>query len=582
MRTWRPVHLDVPRFDREFFDGTERFTRIGDGEVGGKAAGLLFARDVLARRVEAGRFPRCDVHIPILTVITTELFERFVAQNHLAEIAASEEPDGLLAHAFQHGSLPPELVGDLRALIEKVHTPLAVRSSSLLEDDLHEPFAGVYVTKMIPNHQLDVDSRFRRLVEAVKYVWASTYFAGARSYRRSTGHADRDEKMAVIVQEVVGRRHGGRFYPDLSGVARSYSFYRTGQARPEDGVVSLALGLGKTIVDGGIAWTYSPRFPRVAPPTGSVRDLLRQTQVEFWAVNMGKPPAYDPVAETEYLIRAGLPQAEDDGTLQHVASTYDPASDRLSPGIDRAGARVLNFAPLLSLETFPLNDLGRGLLAACQEAVDAPVEIEFAATFDRERMQFGFLQVRPMVTSDEAVDLTYPDLDGSGVVVASDSVMGNGTLDGIQDLVFVKPETFEAGLTPVIASEIAALNRRLVADARPYVLIGFGRWGSSDPWLGIPVVWGQIGGARVIVEVSDSVMNVELSQGSHFFHNVSSFRVPYFSVKRTASNRVDWTWLAGLPIIEDTGHVCHVRAPEPVRVQVDGRQGHGLILQHED
>ena len=359
------------------------------------------------------------------------------------------------------------------------------------------------------------------------------------------------------------------------------SFYRAGQARPEEGVVSLAIGLGKTIVDGGFSWTYSPSFPGVAPPTGSIRDLLRQTQVDFWAVNMGKPPAYDPIAETEYLLRASLAEAEEDGTLRYTASTYDPASDRLWPGVGREGIRLLNFAPLLTLEEFAFNDVVCQLLAMSREALGTAVELEIAATFAGGLARLGFLQVRPMATSDETVDLSSSDLGSSRAVVASTAVMGNGTLLGIMDIVFVKPETFEARLTPVIASELAAVNRRLAAEARPYVLVGFGRWGSSDPWLGIPVVWSQISGARAIVEVSDGPMNVQLSQGAHFFHNLSSFRVYYFSVGRSRDDRVDWAWLAGLPTIEDTGHVRHMRTDAALRIEVDGRRGIGQILRGE-
>lgn len=570
----------VPRFDRRFFDGTERFTRIGDGAVGGKATGLLRIHDVLRKGLDPAEFPGIQVDIPTLTVIATNLFEAFLERNRLGEMALSDEPDERIASAFQRADLPAELAGDLRALVEQTRTPLAVRSSSRLEDALYRPFAGVYGTKMIPNDQPDADSRFRGLVEAVKFVWASTFFAGAKAYVRATDRSIEDERMAVIIQEIVGRRHRDRFYPVVSGVARSYGFYRSGPARPEDGVVSLALGLGKTIVDGGLVWSYSPAHPAVGPPFGSASALLEETQTEFWAVHMGKPPAYDPIRETEYLVRCGLSEAEKDGTLRWVASTYDPDSDRLAPGTGRSGPRAVTFAPLLLLDEFPLNALVKRILAVCEDGIGEKVEIEFALNLDtpsRDPSSLGFLQVRPMVVSDERVDVLADELEGEGLLLSSDNVMGNGVVEGVRDVVYVKPEGFEAGKVRQAAMEIGAINREMLEARRPYVLIGFGRWGSSIPSLGIPVGWGDICGARAVVEATIPVMNVDLSQGSHFFHNISSFGVSYFSVRHDGSHRVDWEWLARQPAIRESDTVRHVRASRPLVVKVDGRTGRGVI-----
>ncbi len=572
----------VPRFDREFFTGKEQFTRIGDGACGGKASGLLFIRGVLDRHVPPGSFPPVTIAIPTLTVITTALFDEFIEQNHLRDVALDDVPDDRIAHAFQRANLPVELLGDLRALIEQVHAPLAVRSSSLLEDALYQPFAGVYATKMIPNNQFDADTRFRRLAEAVKYVYASTFFRTAKDYSRAIGRDIAAEKMAVIIQEVVGRRHGDRFYPDVSGVARSYSFYRSGTARPEDGVVNLALGLGKTIVDGGLAWTYSPAFPHASPPFASARAMLDETQANFWAVNMGKPPAYDPVAETEYLVQAALDAAAADGTLEFVASTYEPQSDRLSIGMRPGGAWAITFAPLLALDDVPFNSLVRALLCACEEGVGAKVEIEFAMTIQQTRegvaARFGFLQVRPMAVSDQVVDVPVDALGSDDALVASEAVMGNGVVADLRDVVYVKPATFETRFTRTIAAELAAFNRTLVDGERPYLLIGFGRWGSSDPWLGIPVEWSDINGAQAIVEATLPNINVDLSQGSHFFHNISSFHVSYFSMPHSGRYAIDFDWLAGQPAVSETDLVRHVRLAQPLVVRVDGRSGRGVIL----
>ena len=357
---------EVPAFDRRFFRSDAVFARIGSGDLGGKAQGLVRIQGALDRELE-GRVDGIDITIPRLVVLPTDGFDAFVARNHLDEVASEEPPDDRLAHAFQQADLPSELLGDLRALAGEARQPLAVRSSSLLEDALAQPFAGVYETKMLSNNQPDPGERFRRLVQAIKLIWASTFFRSARTYRRAAGIAERDEKMAVIIQEVVGSRHGDRFYPELSAVCRSYSYYPIGRSKPEDGVVSLALGLGKTIVDGGLCWSYSPRRPKAPAPFASVQQMLAETQTRFWAVNMAGPRAYDPIAPTEYLVEADLSAAEYDGTLRSLASTYDGASDRLRPGVGMEGPRVLDFAPLLKLREWPVNDLVQALLAVGEE-----------------------------------------------------------------------------------------------------------------------------------------------------------------------------------------------------------------------
>ena len=576
------VRAELPVFDRKFWDGTFRCTQIGTGSLGGKATGLVFIKDLLSGQIDSNDFPDVDVNVPTMAVIATDCFDQFIALNHLGELPVEEMSDDRIGHAFQKGDLPVELLGDLRALIAQVKSPLAIRSSSLLEDAQERPFAGVYATKMIPNNQFDADTRFRRLVEAIKFVYASTYFREARDYIRTTGTKLREEKMAVIIQEVVGQRRGDRFYPDISGVARSYNFYAFEPARPDEGVVTLALGLGKTIVDGGIAWTFSPAFPKKPPPFASVQELLRGTQTDFWAVNMGKPPAYDPVNETEYMVRANLADAEADDALRFLASSYDPERDRIIPGLGAPGPRVLDFSPLLVREEFPLNNLIRDLLGAAENAVKAKVEIEFAVTFherrgERPRARLGFLQVRSMGVSDQQVDITVDDLLDSRAIVASDMVMGNGIAEDIQDVVFVRPDRFSLLHTPAIAQELEGINRELQEQHRPYLLIGFGRWGSSHPSLGIPVDWSQISGARAIVEATLPEMNVELSQGSHFFHNLSSFRASYFMVQH-GRFRINWDWLNRQTVVHETEFIRHVRASERLLVRVDGRSARGVVL----
>jgi hypothetical protein len=574
---------DVPLFDRSFLRSSAPITRIGDGELGGKARGLVMIRDLLASGFSAGNFPGIEVFVPRMVVIATGVFDAFMERNGLLETVLSDLPDSHVAELFQRAELPVEVLGDLRALAEEIRAPLAIRSSSLLEDALFRPFAGVYGTKMLPNNQADVDIRFRKLIEAIKFVYASTYFSNARNYIRATDRTSRDEKMALIIQEVVGRRHGDRFYPDVSGVARSYNFFPASGSAPKDGVVNLALGLGKTIVDGGASWIYTPTRPRAPMPFNSVRDILKLTQLGFWAVNMGRPPAYDPTSETEYLVTADLAAADYDDTLSAVASTFDAERDRFLPGTARAGPSVIDFAPLLGNSNVPFNGAIRELLAISEQALQVAVEIEFAVELsDKTHARLGFLQLRPMLVSESEVEITDGELAAASLLLASDRAIGNGTLENIRDIVYVRPEAFEARLTPRIAQELEAVNRGLLEKNRPYLLLGFGRWGSSDPWLGIPVKWGQVSGARVIVESTLEDMNVEPSQGAHFFHNLISFAVPYLCVTHEPAGsgparNIDWGWLDRQPAVTETSLLRHVRLGQPVLVKVDGRSGRGAV-----
>ena len=572
---------ELPRFNRELFESGESFARIGRGELGGKAAGLVFIRDVLREQIDAAGFPWVRLGIPAMVVVTTEIFDLFMARNDLSEIALSDSPDDRIAHAFQRAELPVEVVGDLKALIDQIHEPLALRSSSLLEDALYHPFAGVYATKMIPNNQPDPGIRFKRLAEAIKFVWASTYFRSAKSYIRAIQRSSSEEKMAVIVQEVVGRRHGERFYPDVSGVGRSYNFYPASRAKPEEGVVNLALGLGRTIVDGGLSWAYSPAHPKAPPPFGSVGELLKNTQTDFWAVNMGKPPEFDPISEDEHLCKADLAAAEYDGVLGSVASTYVASSDRLLAGgrrqrAPRAQLRSVARAPPVSAER-PAAPPARSLRGGAG-----------AGGGDRVRRH-----VSPRGFRCRASGLPPGAADGGlrgeggacrGRTVGSRLAAGLRAHHGQRGCGHDPRHRLRqarsvrgAARTREIAAEIAEINAALMDEERPYLLIGFGRWGSSDSWLGIPVDWGQICGAKVIVEATLPDMNVEASQGAHFFHNITSFRVSYLTVHHAAQPGIDWDWLAALPAVRESGFVRQVRLARPLLVKVDGRAGRGAV-----
>ena len=385
--------------------------------------------------------------------------------------------------------------------------------------------------------------------------------------------------MAVIIQEVIGKRSNSRFYPELSGVGRSHNYYAFGNADPQDGIVNLALGLGKTIVDGGFTWSYSPKYPRADPPFNSINEMLKNTQTMFWGVNMGKTPAYDPVKETEYMVNENIVVAEDDKTLRNVASTLDSQSGRIIMGVAKQGPRLLNFAPILRLNEIPLNELLIELLAVGEKNEGAPVEIEFAMTFsDSGPHKFGFLQVRPMAVSTDVVSVEAADLTGENVLAASTMVLGNGTSEVIRDIIYIKKENFDVMKTHRISDDLEKINKILLDQGRPYLLIGFGRWGTSDPTCGIPVNWGQISGSKAVVEASLANVNFEQSQGSHFFHNVTGFGVHYFSVPFEKTDTIDWEWLDSLPAENETDMVRHVQLPNALEIKVDGRTGHGVIL----
>jgi hypothetical protein len=563
-------------YDRTTRESDHRIHVIGTGSIGGKASGLVLLKTIIETSDEITGIPQISVNVPKLVVISTDVFDDFLNENNLFDVAYSDHTDDQIAHAFQNAELPFNVLGDLQALIGQVHTPLAIRSSSLLEDATYEPFAGIYATKMIPNHQHEQGTRFKKLTEAIKYVYASTFFQSAKSYRNTTKHAHSEEKMAVIIQDVVGSRHSLRFYPELSGVARSFNFYPVGRAAPEDGVVNLALGLGKTIVDGGISWSYSPAYPRIGPPYGSVKELLDNSQRKYWAINMGTPLVYDPIRETEYLVHEDISTAEKDGSLKYLCSTYDVQSDRLQIGMGNPGARALTFSPLLELKDIPLNDMVRTILSICEKELEGPVEIEFAMTFNPPEL--GLLQVRSMVIASDVVEVSDEDLCHPNILTASDKVLGNGVIENIQDIVYVIPDEFELKNTRVIAEELEIFNKTLVENDSPYLLIVFGRLGSSDPWLGIPVNWGQISGTKVILETYQEDFRPDMSQGSHFFHNMTSLGVSYISVPSSGRYGLDWDWLADQQEIQRTQYVRHVRLPSPLYIKIDGRSGRGAVI----
>ncbi len=578
----RRIHRgSIVEYSRRFSPEQWHFARLGGGSIGGKARGLAFIDKVLASHFDHTRYPGVTISIPRTLVLGTDLFDDFLRHNDLFRKAMAEDSDARIVNLFLNASLPPTVVGDIRDFIRQVKKPLAVRSSSLLEDALYQPFAGIYYTKMVPNNQQDLDSRFAALDNAIKLVWASTFLKQARSYIESTNHRCDEEKMAVIIQEVVGAERNGRWYPDFAGVARSYNYYPVGHARPQDGVANVALGLGKTVVDGGVSLRFTPAYPEVLPQFYSVREMLDNSQKKFYAVDLTPHASTAFAEEDQYLLNLPLAEAERDGTLEHLGSVYDRANQRLVDGITEPGPRVVSFSHILKYRMFPLAELLEDLLQLATRAVSCPVEMEFAVRLDPKNVlpaDFGFLQVRPLVVSDELVTVDLDDARRATALCHTDQALGNGVTE-LSDIVYVRPESFDAAKTPQIAGEIGRLNKLLKEQDRGYLLLGPGRWGSSDPWLGIPVKFDQISRAKAVVEACLPTMNVDPSQGSHFFQNMTSLRIGYLTVPLDpARGRIDWDWLAAQPMIAETEHVRWVRPAAPVSVQLDGRSSRGAIL----
>lgn len=563
-------------FSIETFSGRNKPAVIGTGGIGGKAQGLLGVSKYLSQQFDAKEFESIDFNIPSMAIIRSDVFDAFMEQNHIDADMLRDQSDDRIAHAFQSYDLPFGVLGDLRLIIDNIHHPLAIRSSSILEDALEAPFAGIYATKMIPNNESDPDIRFKKLTEAIKFVYASTFFKAAKDYRKAIGKASLAEKMAVIIQEIVGRKHDERYYPDISGVARSFNYYPPSHSKPEDGIVNLALGLGKTIVDGDPSWWFTPKSPRANPPFLDVSEWLKQTQNKFWSVNLGPPPAYDPIDEAEYLLSHGLKEAEYDDTLTSVASTYDPRNDRINVGVGEVGPRMVTFAPILVYNQFPLNDLLKRIIELCKQSSHSDVEIEFAITLNPIR--FGLLQVRPLLATSHRTAVSDEEFENPSALLVTDRVLGNGEINSIDHILYVKPKPFQSKHTPQIALDIEKINAEFIQNDQHYVLVGFGRWGSSDPWLGVPVSWGQISQAKSIVESTLPDMDKEFSQGSHFFHNITSFGVSYFSVRHTDSPGIDWEWLDSQKCVSESEFVRLVQVEHPLKIKIDGRVGRGVIL----
>ncbi|HSS79189.1 MAG TPA: PEP/pyruvate-binding domain-containing protein [Thermoanaerobaculia bacterium] len=570
----------VADFDRATFDLRSDFYRIGGGSLGGKARGLAFVRRLISLHGLRERYPGVRIAIPTTAVLGTDVFDRFLDDNDLRSFAIDCQDDGELWRRFETAPFPAEAEKDLRAFLERVRQPLAVRSSSLLEDSQNQPFTGVYDTLMVRNNAGSVDERVRQATLAAKRVWASAFSQHAKAYLQATSFRLEEEKMAVMLQCIVGAVHGPRFYPEISGVVRSHNFYPLPPMKAADGIAAVALGLGRAIVEGGACLRFCPSYPQHVPQLSSVAEALETSQRDFWALRL---EGDEGLAMREELF--GLDAAEADGTLSRIGSTYSKENDAIYDGLSRRGTRLVTFSPILKQGYFPLPEILRTLMAAGEEGVGGPVEIEFAVNLSLppgKPIEFGFLQVRPLALARETEAIEVGPVDPAAVLCRSPRVMGNGRIEGIRDLVVVDFQRFERARSREAAMEIGRLNSRLLAERVPYVLIGVGRWGSRDPWLGIPVTWDQVAGAKVIVEAGLRDLKVTPSQGSHFFQNLTSFNVGYFTVNPDErEGRMDWDWLDAQPAASTAAHVRHLRLVEPLLIKMNGRKGEGVILKPE-
>jgi hypothetical protein len=572
----------IADFDRDRFDQYFQFARIGEGSIGGKARGLAFLDSLIKRNRFTDKYEGVTISIPRTVVLGTDIFDEFMEENNLYGIALSDRSDeDILAH-FIKARLPFKIHEDLYTFISCISNPIAIRSSSLLEDSHYQPFAGVYSTYMIPNIRFNDRMMIEKLSEAIKSVYASAFFRDSKSYMAATLNVIDEEKMGIVLQEVTGKQYDARFYPTVSGVARSINFYPIAPEKPEDGIANIAFGLGKYIVDGGNGIRFSPKYPKKILQLSTPELALTETQKIFYALDL-KPESYHPdTDETINLLKLKIQEAETDTSLKLVASTFDYQSNALKDGIMIPGKRLVTFSQILQHNIFPLAGIIDLVLdTGCRE-MGKPVEIEFAANLDVPKGQprlFSLLQIRPIAGKDETINIKPETISPGETILICHMALGNGIIKDISDIVYIRPEAFTAAKSLSFATWLEEVNRRFRQERRSYILIGPGRWGSSDPWLGIPVRWPQISSARLIVESSLENYRIDPSQGTHFFQNLTSFRVGYFTINpHISEGYYDVDFLNNTPAVWENEFIRHVRFPAPCQVALDGKKSFGVVF----
>ena len=570
----------VAVFDRDKFDRYAHFARIGDGSLGGKGRGLAFLDSIIKKHPEFNEREGVSVSIPKTVVLCTDVFDKFMESNNLYPIALSDASDEEILRHFLRAQLPDKYIADFFTFFEATDRPIAIRSSSLLEDSHYQPFAGIYSTYMIPNLD-DKYQMLQMLAAAIKSVYASVYYKDSKAYMTATSNVIDQEKMAVILQEVVGKQYGDKYYPNISGVLRSINYYPIGDETSEEGIASLALGLGKYIVDGGQTLRVSPYHPTQVLQTSEMETALRQTQTQFYALDMKDVGDDFKVDDGFNILKMKVKDADKDGSLNYIASTYDPYDQVIRDGIYDGGRKIISFCGVLQHGVFPLPELMQMSMKYGAESMRRPVEIEFACNINNDRTgEFYLLQMRPIVDSKQVLDEDLASIDDSACLLRSHNSLGHGISEDVVDVVYIKTdENFTAANNPRIADEVERINRKFVAEGKNYVLVGPGRWGSSDYWLGIPVKWPHISAARVIVEAGLANYRVDPSQGTHFFQNLTSFGVGYFTVNTYKNDGIyQKELLDAMPAVEETQYVRHVRFDRPLRIMMDGMKQEGIIL----
>lgn len=572
----------IATYEPKNFDEYTTLCRIGDGSLGGKGRGLAFIDSIIKKHNLHYKFNNTILTIPRTVVISTDLFDEFMEINQLYGIALSEATDEEILDAFVKASLPGRLLNDLQSFIERVSKPIAVRSSSKLEDSYYQPFAGIYSTYMIPIVKGSVSETLQMLADAIKCVYASVFYKSSKTYITATSNVIDEEKMGIILEEVCGKPYGEIYFPAISGVARSVNFYPIKPEAPEDGIVNIAFGLGKYIVDGGQSLRFSPKYPQKIIQHSDPETTLRESQKQFYALSLN-PEHWKPSVDDKInLVKLKTKEAEHTGIFKSISSTYDLESQRIIDGIYAQGKKVVTFSSILNHNQFPLAEILKELLEIGQREMNNPIEIEFAVDLDVPMgtpRVFNFLQIRPIVESDQSDKVEIEVNDADKAIVFSNAALGNGNFRDIYDFVYIKPDVFKSSATSKIVTEVEKINEMMLAEKRNYVLAGPGRWGSGDAWLGIPVKWGQITEARIIIEAGQSNFHVDPSQGTHFFQNLTSFRVGYMTVNPHIKDGIyNIDFLNTLTAIYESEFVRVVRFESPITIMIDGTKNKGIIL----
>jgi CheY-like chemotaxis protein len=572
----------IAKFDKTNYDEYQVFSRIGDASIGGKARGLAFINRLIKTYKLFNKFPGVLITIPRTVVLGTDIFDEFMDHNNLYSAALSDLPDDEILARFLNADLPGRVYQDFSAFLSVSRShPIAVRSSSKLEDSHYQPFAGIYSTYMIPRHP-DNKAMVKMISDAIKEVYASVFYRGSKAYMTATANVIDEEKMGIIIQEICGNRHGDIFYPTLSGVAQSINYYPIGSEKAEDGIAKIAFGLGKLIVEGGLSLRFSPKHSKKILQLSSIETALRDTQKEFRALDLNIDSFVPSTDDGVNILKIGLNDANNEGAMKYVASVYDYNNNILRDGVNYPGKRVITFANVLQHKLFPLADILSTILDLGQQEMNNPIEIEFAANLETPPGApkiFNFLQIRPIVHTDETSNINLAHINPLTTIIFSDSALGNGVFKGVSDLVYIKPESFNPAKNKDIASDIERINGTFVKRGEGYVLIGPGRWGSTDPWLGIPVRWQQISAARIIVESGLKNYRIDPSQGTHFFQNLTSFRIGYFTVNPyIKEGYFDVDFLDSLKAEYEDEYIRHVSFDKPLEIMVDGKRHRGVIL----